>query len=316
MKFSIIVPVYNSEDTIVRCVESLLNQETEKPEIILVDDHSEDDSYSVCKKLAEAYTNIVLLKADGKGVSAARNTGLANAVGDYIGFCDADDIYAPNMLHRVSEFFAGNPDLQMVITGYFYSAVIDGRVKPVEIVRFKKARSCTAEMLFEPIVTDRRALGSVCNKFYKKSAVCGCLFHPGLTHCEDMHFNIQVLLRNREAYCAIIPKPLYHYIHTENSATNRVDKLFDDDGECNYVTAMDAISCLPEISTKGREILRYNTAKLSIDTLWNFSIDTHKREKLVQRIAENKKQFFKIAMNNMCKGDCKVLIKYFLLKWR
>lgn len=88
---SIIVPVYKAEDTLFRCVNSITAQTYKQLEIILVDDGSPDKCPEICDRLAKEDPRIVVVHQQNGGVSSARNAGLANAHGDYLGFVDSDD---------------------------------------------------------------------------------------------------------------------------------------------------------------------------------------------------------------------------------
>lgn len=90
-KYSIIVPVYNAESTLTRCVDSLLNQNCKDAEIILINDGSSDKSGELCERYAQASKQVKYIFQKNGGVSAARNSGLAVAAGDYILFVDSDD---------------------------------------------------------------------------------------------------------------------------------------------------------------------------------------------------------------------------------
>lgn len=90
-KISVIVPVYNVEQYIARCVESILNQSYTDLELILVDDGSVDSSGEICRKYALKDPRVVVISQENQGVSAARNRGLEAAGGEWIGFVDADD---------------------------------------------------------------------------------------------------------------------------------------------------------------------------------------------------------------------------------
>lgn len=89
---SVIVPIYNSASTLRRCLESLVAQSFRDFELILVDDGSTDLSLSICREYADADPRIKVFSQANSGVSAARNLGLSNATGDYVAFCDSDDM--------------------------------------------------------------------------------------------------------------------------------------------------------------------------------------------------------------------------------
>lgn len=95
---SVIIPVYNKEKTIEKCVDSVLRQQHPNIEIILVDDGSQDSSYELCVRLSNTHSNVTVLHQENKGVSAARNIGLKYATGEYISFVDSDDWIHESML--------------------------------------------------------------------------------------------------------------------------------------------------------------------------------------------------------------------------
>ncbi len=101
MKVSIIVPVYNMEDKISRCLDSLINQTYKNIEIIVVNDGSTDNSLSIIKKYAQKDSRITLINQKNKGISAARNIALKKATGDYITFVDSDDFACLNMIEKL-----------------------------------------------------------------------------------------------------------------------------------------------------------------------------------------------------------------------
>lgn len=91
---SIIIPAYNSEDCIKRCLDSITSQNTAGAEIIVVNDGSADNTESICSEYVKNHDNIHLISISNSGVSVARNTGIEKAEGKYIAFVDADDYVA------------------------------------------------------------------------------------------------------------------------------------------------------------------------------------------------------------------------------
>lgn len=100
-KISIIVPVYNVEDYIEKCIKSILNQVFTEFELILVDDGSTDNSGNICDKYAEKDNRIIVIHKENGGISSARNIGLNIAKGEYIAFVDSDDYINKNMYHTL-----------------------------------------------------------------------------------------------------------------------------------------------------------------------------------------------------------------------
>lgn len=103
MKYSIIIPVYNREKTIAKCLEVILSTQYQDYEVIVVDDGSSDNSLSVCMEFSKKHTNVHVYTQVNKGVSAARNLGITKAQGEYILFIDSDDVIHPYTMHILDE---------------------------------------------------------------------------------------------------------------------------------------------------------------------------------------------------------------------
>jgi glycosyltransferase involved in cell wall biosynthesis len=110
MKLSIIVPVFNVEKYLEKCLLSLLSQDihVSEYEIIVVNDGSTDSSLSIAQALAEQHSNIKIINQENKGLGGARNTGIAKAIGQYILFVDSDDTIEVNSLGRLLEYIQMN----------------------------------------------------------------------------------------------------------------------------------------------------------------------------------------------------------------
>lgn len=102
-KVSIIVPVYNVEPFLRRCIDSILAQTFTDYELILVDDGSTDSSGMICDRIAATDSRVHVIHQKNKGAAAARNTGLENAKGEFLAFCDSDDVVSPMWLCRMSQ---------------------------------------------------------------------------------------------------------------------------------------------------------------------------------------------------------------------
>lgn len=117
MKVSIIVPVYNCEKYINKCIESVISQSYKDWELILVDDGSKDKSYSICMEYKNKDKRIIVLTQKNKGAGAARNYGIDNSTGEYMIFCDSDDFLPENSLQKFMEFASENK-WDLIISGY------------------------------------------------------------------------------------------------------------------------------------------------------------------------------------------------------
>lgn len=114
MKLSVIIPVYQVEQTLEQCVGSVLHQDFEDMEIILVDDSSPDNCPQMCDSLQEKNSGIRVIHQPNGGLSAARNTGIAAAKGEYITFVDSDDWLDDNTLRPLMEMLSTNPDIDLL----------------------------------------------------------------------------------------------------------------------------------------------------------------------------------------------------------
>lgn len=104
MRLSVIIPVYNAEKTLSRCIDSLLEQIDEETEIVLVNDGSQDGSGAICEGYARDFQNIKYISQQNNGVSAARNTGLDEARGEFVLFVDSDDYVTPELFPAIKSF--------------------------------------------------------------------------------------------------------------------------------------------------------------------------------------------------------------------
>lgn len=111
MKISVIIPIFNSEKYLSRCIDSVVNQNYSDLEIILIDDGSTDNSSLVCEEYEKKYSQIRFYKQANRGVSVARNLGIAKATGKYIFFLDSDDLMCDGMLHYIGHLLTEDYDL-------------------------------------------------------------------------------------------------------------------------------------------------------------------------------------------------------------
>ena len=110
-EFSIVVPIYNVEGYLKKCLDSILNQTFVDYEIILVNDGSTDQSLSIIKEYMSKYPDIKLINQENKGLSEARNAGLKEARGNYVLFVDSDDFIDKDLLLNLNDSIINNPDL-------------------------------------------------------------------------------------------------------------------------------------------------------------------------------------------------------------
>ena len=138
VKLSIIIPVYNAEKTLDRCINSILDQEFEAYEVILVDDGSKDTSPALCDSYAASDHRFVVRHQVNSGVSASRNAGLDMARGEYVMFVDSDDALIPYALEDMFKSLKGE---DMAVGGYavFVNGVLSREVCPLNTQSYKGA---------------------------------------------------------------------------------------------------------------------------------------------------------------------------------
>lgn len=102
-KVSIIVPAYNAQDTIEKCLESLLGQTYKNIEVVVINDGSVDNTLKIIDKFNDIRLKVT--STENRGISAARNLGIKNSTGEFICFCDADDFYEKNYVEKLLSMF-------------------------------------------------------------------------------------------------------------------------------------------------------------------------------------------------------------------
>ena len=208
---SVIVPVYNTEKFLHRCVDSILNQTYKNIEIILIDDGSTDASGSICDEYAKIDSRIKVIHKENEGVSRARNLALEIAKGEYIGFVDSDDSIEPdmyeilydNILHYGAEISLCN---QKRINGNF--AENESSIDKITVFNRNEA--------IKELSLERAFSGGLCNKMIKKSVLDKVRFAEDIYFAEDKLFLMQFLLICNKV--VFDPAPKYNYFIRENSA--------------------------------------------------------------------------------------------------
>ena len=215
---SVIVPVYNVEEYLPRCLESILGQTYRDLQVILVDDGSTDGSSRLCAEFAERDPRIECIRISNSGVSAARNRGLEAAKGRWIGFVDADD-YIESGFYETLVTHLTHSDKQIVCCGVRAEDTEGNRIE-----RFKGRRFPAGEQDFDRddallryLNPDTRILyWAVWNKLYSAELLKGIAFENGRVIAEDFDFTLRCFLRSNGL--RYIPDELYHYLVRPGSA--------------------------------------------------------------------------------------------------
>ena len=211
---SVIIPVYNIEKYLSRCITSVVNQTYKNLEIILVDDGSTDGSAKICDEWAQKDERIKVFHIGNDGVSAARNLGIDNSNGDYICFVDSDDWLECDMIEFLLEK-AVKYDSDITRCSYF-TELMNGAGSPLvpdEISEFPTRNEIICELISKGVIA-----GAIWNKLYKRSAIGDTRFDINLKYGEDLYFNYRIYNKNLSA--SFFNEPKYHYFLRTGSVTN------------------------------------------------------------------------------------------------
>ena len=215
---SIIVPVYNAEKTIGRCVDSILGQQYTDFELLLVDDGSKDGSGAICDSYALADSRVQVIHKENTGVSDTRNIGISRAAGVYLQFLDSDDWITPDATKLLVET-ARDHDCDLVISDFY--RVVGERVSrkgDIDEDRVLTREEYAAHMMEQPADF---YYGVLWNKLYRRDIVEShrLRMDPELSWCEDFMFNLEYIRHAQRFYALQVP--IYYYVKTKGSLASQ-----------------------------------------------------------------------------------------------
>lgn len=226
VKVSVIIPVYNVEKFIIRCVESVINQTYENIEIIIVDDGSTDNCPKLCDESAVQDNRIKVIHKENGGLTSARIAGLNSAVGEFILFVDSDDYIEKNMIELMVDEIEKNY-CDLVMCSYFLDNK-DG-IKPISLNingsfdEQSKIVSSYIETILSCVRGKIKLPGFMWVRLFKREFIEDSFFVSEREYfTEDDIFNIKYALKCNKI--SIIDVPLYHYCFNENSLSNSYRK--------------------------------------------------------------------------------------------
>lgn len=202
---SIIIPIYNAEETLVECIDSVLKQTYNNIEIILINDGSNDRSGLICEELKAKDDRIKLIHQKNSGPSTARNVGVLSSKGLYLQFVDADDHIDLKMVETLLSVYENEVDL--VLCGYYNNSI-----KSKEFIPDNEGSYTLTEFVgFFSELFKKTLIHSPGNKLYRASIIKDndIEFSVKNKHGEDLMFNIEYLQHCKEV--SLIKRPLYYY---------------------------------------------------------------------------------------------------------
>ena len=209
---SVIIPAYNIEDYIGRCLDSIISQTYKNLEIIVVDDGSRDHTGEILDNYAKKDRRIKVIHKENGGVSSARNKGIEVAEGDYIGFIDGDDFIEPEM-YKILVDLLEEENADIAHCGY--QMVFPDRVDYYHNTGKKKIQ--TTEEGLKDLLSGEIIEPGLVNKLYKKELIKNCRLDETVKINEDLLMNYQLFkLSQKSVYYDITP---YSYMIRSSSAT-------------------------------------------------------------------------------------------------
>ena len=200
---SVIVPVYNAEAFLHRCIDSILSQAYTDFELILIDDGSKDKSGEICDEYVQKYARVRVFHKENGGVSSARNLGLDNAKGEWITFVDSDDYIEPYFLQS----FEGNLDADLIMGNMVETGERGNLLKTIPVGYYNSIK---------PIISGnltRLAFQSTWGKLFKVSLLRDLRFDEKMCIGEDIPFVLSYLCRAKDIRVLVECKVPSRYIY-------------------------------------------------------------------------------------------------------
>ena len=212
---SIIVPIYNSEKYLPKCLDSIIAQTYTNWEAILVDDGSPDNCGKICDEYSAKDKRFKVIHQENKGVVNARNNALANANGDFLAFVDSDDTIEPSMLEEMLTL-AEEKEADVVYCNI--NAVFPNNICKIDIVKIENGEEGIKNILVEKLQ------GWLCNKLIRKTFWDKCAIETdeNAVVMEDTYILIQIFARNPKIKS--IARYLYNYNRTNENAATALNK--------------------------------------------------------------------------------------------
>ncbi len=272
---SVIVPVYNVEEYLPRCLDSLLSQSLQDIEIICIDDGSKDSSGAILDDYALRSPKIKAVHVNNGGVSRARNTALSIAQGDYIGFIDSDDYASPGMFSTLLEY-ARRSGADIVQCSYDKTSRRTSEVMSLQ---------GTADII--TALMDYDLTNAVWDKLYRKDVIEGVRFPEDLKFAEDFEFNARAFVRAERV--TIIPDSLLFYTERDESESHHSINNDHIKGFRVYDYLENACAGIPAGLSAIRERELSESLRFLESTAGHSDIESRYIDDLIQRIRKNRK---------------------------
>lgn len=302
---SVIVPVYNVEEYLKKCLDSLVNQTYEELEVIVVDDGSTDNSGAICDEYADKYENVMVIHTENHGLSAARNVGIENSNGEYIAFVDSDDWVDTNTFEvAIKMLLDNNADVSI------FSLLPEYDTETEQTIDNYDVNICNQKELFNLVLDSDFVCGYAWNKLYKRELMGDQRFDETLLSCEDLDFCSKYAVKCNSA--VYTKAKFYHYRQRNDSMTGEykynVRKL-------SVLTAYENIMPIfDEYDTEDYFILERNYLKIALNIKGRMILSKVKDQNVSDRLNAIEKKYFKKVIadsNNSLSVKANIIITKF-----
>lgn len=218
-QISVIIPVYNAEKTLERCVESIIYGELKDISVILVDDCSKDNSWEYCQKLSNRYSNVYCYQNEkNRGVSYTRNHGLEVAKSEYILFVDSDDWVSGKYAKELLAAAQQNPEA-LVICGLHFRDEVSGNKRDYIWERDGENVYCITQKDFFKL-QEKFHLQQLWNKIFRRDVIekAHIRFDESQSMGEDFQFVLDYMEAAEIETCVVLNSPLYYYIRATKTS--------------------------------------------------------------------------------------------------
>lgn len=207
MKISVVIPIYNVQAYLTKCLDSLYIQAKDNMEIILVNDGSTDESLTICESYAKLHSNTLIINKENGGLSDARNVGTKAATGDYIYYLDSDDWLKPDAIKTLYAYAIEN-GCEVVQGGFYYA--YDNNLLHDKNIRFQVL---TRDEAMLELIKNDSIKNFAWGKLYRADVVKKHMFPKGKFY-EDAYWQ-HLIVHECNRY-GIVPLPLYYYRQRES----------------------------------------------------------------------------------------------------
>lgn len=283
---SIVVPVYNVENYLEKCVASIVNQTYQNIEVILVDDGSKDNSGKLCDELKKRDSRIKIIHKANGGLASARNAGYEKATGKYLMYTDSDDYLNYDIIEQCVSSIE-KEDADLVIFGY---NKIDESEKVLESRKWGNNTFLQREMieyLYEAIT--QMSFGYAWNKLYRKEKIdlSGIMADSQIIDREDLIYNMELLkYLDKITYIDVIG---YNYLQRSTSLLHNADlaRLKGIEYFVNKAEAIKTGHCDIDKKVFNMNVLHYLSDCIIKNILWNEKLAPKEKKKIIKDVIKS-----------------------------